>query len=230
MTPNEVHRILTNIGAKRLYHANTVTTSCTFLEHGALLSRGYVEDHGFRQTDQSSDAIDKRFGIWNAVFLDHVDIHYRAGRVKGPNQYGPVLFILDVDILLRLPVTTDVRVTRNNPVHWTAGQADKDRWYLTTPELSQNLSYGDFDKMLVIFAQDGKVNFPDGRVRVALDNPRRQMANGIDAYAHAEQRLKLAAHVGGVRLEVTPHECRSDCVCESKYSGYAQLFLESRFG
>lgn len=68
MTPKEVHRILTSIGAERLHHANTVTTSCTFLEHGALLSRGYVEDHGLKQTYQNSDALDKKFGIWNAVF------------------------------------------------------------------------------------------------------------------------------------------------------------------
>lgn len=70
-----------------------------------------MEKHGLRQTPQSSDATDKKYGIWDAVFLDHVDIHYRGGRKKGPNQYGPVLFVLSLDVLLRLPAGTDVRVT-----------------------------------------------------------------------------------------------------------------------
>jgi hypothetical protein len=206
-----------------------VATSCTFLEHGALLSRGYVEDHGLIQTYQSSDVIDKKFGIWNAVFVDHVDIHYRGGRVKGPNQYGPVLFVLDVDVLLQLPADTDVRVTRTNPVHWTEQQADEDRWYRTVGELSQNLSYGDFDKMLVIFTPDGKLDFPNRNVRVELDNPKRLLPNGTDAYSHAERRLHAAAAVGRMSIVVVPHECRNGCVCETTYGNYAPSFFEPKF-
>src|SRR5687768_18349840 len=141
MTPKEVHDVLAKIGAKYLHHANTVTTSCTFLEHGALLSRGYVEDHGFKQTPQESDALDKKFGIWDRVFLDHVDIHYRGGRRKGPNQYGPVLFVLDLTVLLQLPKGTEVGVTKTNPIHWRGNQKDADRWYLTPAELTNNISY-----------------------------------------------------------------------------------------
>lgn len=229
MKPEEVHRVLTKIGAKRLHHANTVTTGCTFLEQGALLSRGFVEDHNFKQTNQNSDVIDKKFGIWNAVFFDHVDIHFRAGRVKGPNQYGPVLFALDLDLLLRLPPGTDIRVTRSNPVHWTQKQTDEDRWYQTAEQLSQSLGCGDFDKMLVIFTPDGKVDFPEGKVRVELDNPKRTLSNGIDGYIHAERRLQVAAKVGRVRLNISPHQCRTDCICEAKYAGYAQRLFDMKF-
>lgn len=229
MTPAEVHQVLTSIGAKELHHANTVTTSCTFLEHGALLSRGFVERNGLAQTAQGSDAIDKKFGIWDAVFLDHVDIHLRGGRVKGPNQYGPVLFTLDIDVLLKLPTGTDVRVTRKNPVYWTDGQPDGDRWYLTAAELSRSISFGDFDKMVVVFTPDGKVEFGDGICRVALDDPKRKLGSGIEAYEHAKQRLTEAARVGRVDVAIDAHRCRGDCVCEEKYAGYNESFFESRF-
>lgn len=117
MKPSDVYEVLKGIGASRLHHANTVTTSCTFLEHGGLLSRGYVESHHLEQTYQPSDDIDQKYGIWDRVFVDHVDIRYRAGRVKGPNQYGPVLFELPLDILLNLPTASDVLVTKMNPIY-----------------------------------------------------------------------------------------------------------------
>src|SRR4051812_37172943 len=103
MTPQEIHGVLVGIGATHLHHANTVETSCTFLEHNGLLSRGYVESNGLSQTAQDSDDIDKKYGIWDKVFLDHVDIHHRGGRVRGANYYGPVLFRFPVDYLLTLP-------------------------------------------------------------------------------------------------------------------------------
>ena len=69
MKPDGVYQVLKGIGATHLHHANTVTTSCTFLEHAALLSRDYVEKHGLAQTNQSSDEIDKKYGIWTAYLL-----------------------------------------------------------------------------------------------------------------------------------------------------------------
>ena len=108
MQGKDVYNILKKIGAKQLHHANTVRTSCTFLEHGALLSRGFVEDKGLKQTSQYTDALDKKYKIWHRVFLDHVDIHARGGRRKGFNQYGPVLFVFDLGILIDLPNDTDV--------------------------------------------------------------------------------------------------------------------------
>lgn len=64
---------------------------------------------------------------------------------------------------------------------------------------------------------------------MALDNPERPLSDGTDAYRHAKQRLKAAAVVGRVRVEVAPHECRNDCVCETIYGGYSVRFFESRF-
>jgi hypothetical protein len=229
MKPKEVYDVLFKIGATHLHHANTVATSCTFLENAALLSRGYVENHGLTQTPQGSDALDRQYGIWDGVFLDHVDIHHRGGRRKGPNQYGPVLFVLELDSLLLLPSATDIRVTKTNPIHWTDKQEVGERWFLTAQQLENAIGYGDFDKMLVINTPSGSVEFPNHEVRIALDDPKRKMTGGTDAYQHAEQRLTAAARKGGMSVHIAPHECQPGCICLAKYAGYDPRYFDRRF-
>jgi hypothetical protein len=213
----DVYCVLKDIGATHLHHANSVTTSCTFLEHGGLASRGFVEDHGLKQTPQSSDGIDKKFGIWHRIFLDHVDIHDRAGRKKGPNQYGPVLFVLDLDVLRGLPKGTEVSVTKKNPIHWHDHEPACERYYQTAEELAANIGFGDFDKMLVIETPSGKVDFPSLWTRIILDDPKRQVSSGQDAYAYAEARLKKAVAVSEVKAYVERRQCQRSCICIQKY-------------
>lgn len=229
MKPDAIYEVLKGIGATQLHHANTVTTSCTFLEHAALLSRGYVENQGLAQTYQGSDAIDKKYGVWNRVFVDHVDIHHRGGRVKGPNQYGPVLFSFDLNILLTLPTGSDVLVTKTNPIHWNPSQTDGDRWYLTPEELTNSMHYGNFDNMLVINTTDGKVDFPNKPALISLDEPQRNLSSGKDAYASAEERLLESAKAAGVAVAIDKHNCRPDCTCVEKYKGYPQKYFDRIF-
>ena len=229
MKPDEIYSILKGINADVLYHANTVPAGCSFLEQGGLLSRAYVENNGLTQTPQTSDANDKKYGIWDRIFLDHVDIHYRGGAKRGPNHYGPVLFLLGLDVLLGLSTKTNILVTKRNPMHWKDGQSDADRWYLTAKELSQDLSFGDFDKMLVIETLASKLDFPGKKVRILLDNPQRKLASGVDAYAHAEKRLKAAAAKGAVTISIEPHGCRGDCICVDRYAKCDSSFFDSRY-
>jgi hypothetical protein len=228
MKPSEVFEVLKKIGASRLHHANTVITSCTFLEQRGLLSRGFVEDHGLAQTPQYSDGDDKKYGIWNDVFVDTSDIHYRGGRVKGPNQYGPVLFELEPDVLLSLPKGSEVLVTKKNPVHWTNVQADDARWYLTVDELAQNMRVGNFDQMIVVRTPSGTVKFP-AAVRISVDDPQRALQSGADAFGHAVERLKQAAAIGKIDVEIRKHVCRGDCICLEKYKGYEKKYFDTRF-
>jgi hypothetical protein len=114
MQGNEVYGVLKQIGAVHLHHANSVNTSCTFLEQGGMLSREFVESHKLLQTAQSSDGVDKTYGIWDRIFLDHVDIHDRGGRARGANYYGPVLFIFDIEILHGLPEGTEILVAKSD--------------------------------------------------------------------------------------------------------------------
>ncbi|MBK8653103.1 MAG: hypothetical protein IPN20_04190 [Haliscomenobacter sp.] len=85
----EAHRILKSKGVTHLHHANTVTTSKSFLENKALLSREYIEANNLFQTGQDSDRKDKKFGIHGFVFLDGKDL---ASYFSRPNHYGPILF------------------------------------------------------------------------------------------------------------------------------------------
>jgi len=227
--PDAVYAVLKQIQATHLHHANTVTTSCTFLEQGGLLSRGFVEDCGLKQTEQSSDRIDKRYGIWHRIFLDHVDIHDRGGRKKGPNQYGPTLFVFELDVLLGLPEDTEIQVTKRNPVHWYDDQPDGERWFQSAEELAKSIRFGDFDKMLVLQIPSGKLDFPNGRARIILDDPQRKVSSGEDAYTHAANRLKKAATVGRVHASIERRACDSACICVKKYSGFNLQLLDSQF-
>ena len=218
----DVYKVLKQIGATHLHHANSVTTSCTFLEQRGLLSRGFVEDQGLKQTAQpSSDEIDKKYGIWDRIFLDHVDIHDRAGRKKGPNQYGPVLFVVDLDILLGLPPGSDVLATKRNPVHWYNNEPDGERWFQSTEELAKNIHFGDFDNMLVIQTPSGMLDFPKHGVRVFLDDPQRQLSSGENAYSYAESRLKTAAATGKIEALIERRKCWDECICVKKYATYS---------
>lgn len=182
------------------------------------MSRGFAEEHGLKQTPQSSDDIDKEFNVWHSIFLDHVDIHDRSGPKKGPNQYGPVLFVFRLDILLHLPADTRVHVTKKNPLRWRGNDLDSDRWFQSATELAKRIKFGDFDKMLVIDTPSEKLDLPDQCARIILDDPKRNVSSGENAYAHAENRLKEAAAVDRVKLRVERRNCPSDCVCIAEYA------------
>ena len=230
MQPKEVFDVLTQIGATHLHHANSVATSCTFLEQGALLSRAFVENHRLVQTAQSSDEIDKKYGIWGRIFLDHVDIHDRAGRKKGPNQYGPVLCVFDLDFLLGLPPGSEILATKRNPVHWYDNQAEAERWFTSVEELARSIRFGDFDKMLVIDTPTGKIDLPEHRATIILDDPKKQLSSAQDAYSHAEARLAEAAKLGKVQASVEKRDCQDGCICAQKYSTYTIPQMDFWFG
>jgi len=220
----DVFRVLRQIGATYLYHANSVTTSCTFLEEGGLLSRGFVEDHGLKQTTQLSDKSDKKNGVWHRIFLDHVDIHDRA---REKNQYGPVLFKFDLNILLRLPAGTEILVTKNNPVYWDDRDLDSERWFNSKDELARNINFGDFAKMLVIKTPFERLDFPNRRALIILDDPQRKLSSGEKAYTHAKNRLKATA--SPVDASIERRDCRTGCSCAKEYDEDTHEELDKYF-
>ena len=226
MEGTDVYNVLNRIRATVLYHANSVTTSSTFLELGGLLSRGFVEDRGLNQTRQYSDQTDKKYDIWHRIFLDHVDIHDRASR---PNHYGPVLFELELNVLLRLPSGAEVCVTKKNPTNWTPSEPDNERWFQSAEELAQGIRFGDFGKMLVIQTPSGKLDFPSRRARIKLDDPQRQVLSGKDGYTYAENRLKEAAKTGQIAASIDRRECYNGCICLQKYARYSTGEFDRHF-
>jgi hypothetical protein len=217
----------------QLHHANTVTTSCTFLQLDGLASRGHITDLGLQQTPQPSDSIDQKFGVWYDVFMDTVDIHARASK---RNLYGPVLFILDVGILKALPPKSEVLVTKKNPIYWDDGDSEDARFF-TTPEELETFHRtspfgikGTFGLMVVIRTQSGILSFPDGVVSVVVDDPERPLSDGTPAFPHAISRIKEASRLGGTHFAATKRICRDGCICLREYGAlssreFDQLFL-----
>jgi hypothetical protein len=226
---SDIYRILKQIGVTHLHHANSVITSCTFLEQGGVLSRGFAEDHGLQQSSQPSDQLDKKYDIWRRIFLPHVDIHDSVGAKKGPNQYGPVLFVFDLDVLLRLPAGTESWVTRKSPVHWYDTEPESGRWFQSAKELEQSIRYGNSDQMLAIQAPSGKFDFPNQRARIILDDPQSRVSSGENAYTHAEIRLKEAAAAGLIEVSVERRKCQPGCICLGKYHTWSAPVMDFYF-
>lgn len=218
-------RALNLKGVAAFYHANSVKTSCTFLEHGALLSRAHVEDHHLSQTPQNSDELDKAYGIWNDVFLDGVDIHARA---RSNNHYGPVLFVLDVESVLQDPnLEGTLRITRVNPIHWSNGQSESDRYFSSTDEFEASYSFGDFGNMFTFRTDDGLIPLLPHLRRIVFDDPQATKRD-VSVFESASEALMAAAKRGGIDIELHKRECSDTCKCvglyKSKWATFKNMF------
>ncbi|MGA8012763.1 MAG: hypothetical protein WB949_10080 [Candidatus Acidiferrales bacterium] len=141
--------------------------------------------------------------------------------MKAPNAYGPVLFVLGLDVLLNLPANTEVLVTKDNPTRWHAGQPYTEQWFQTPDELAACIKLGDFGKMAVIRIPGGKLDFPHRQAEIVLDDPRMHVSSGDDAYAFAERRLREAATASGTAVQISKRACGPDCCCGEKYARFA---------
>jgi len=209
-----VHHVLVEKQIDALHHANTVQTSCLFLQHGRLLSRGAAEDRGVTQTPQRSDSLDKRYGIWNDIFLDSVDIHHRA---SSRNLYGPVLFRFSIDLLLDVGAPT-IWITRMNPTDWKDGDRAEDRYYSSVEQFSAEYSKGDFRSMLMLRHVGGVVPLRPHLRDILVDGPG-LWNDGEDLYSHTVGALRLSAWQGGdAKVQISKRECSSLCKCNAQYN------------
>jgi hypothetical protein len=227
---SDLYGILKRAGVTHLHYADSVLTSCTFLEQGGILSRGFVEDQGLKQSSQTSDELAKKYGIWHSIFVPHLDIHDREGQTKAPNLYGPALFVLDLDVLLQLPPGSDVRVTKRSPAYWYDSEPNSGRWFESAEEVAKGVHFSDLHKMLAIQTPSGKLNFPNRRARIILDDPQRQVLSGENAYIHAENRFKAAAANGGVGISIERRKCPVGCICINKYATWSTPVVDFYFG
>lgn len=207
-----IHRVLRQKGVEYLYHANTVTTACSFLLLGGLASRDCVESRQLLQTPQLTDSKDKALGIWDRIFLDGVDVHARGGR---RNSYGPVLLVFPVSILYALPEGSKVGVTRKNPYNWTPGESYEDRYFTSESDLHREYAYGDFGKHIILHVPGGILPFSDAHAHIMLDDPGLSCSDGANAYDRATARLKAAARKGKVKLTIEKRICNPVCRCRT---------------
>lgn len=171
LNPKLLHDILAAKGITNLYHANTFSTSITFLKEKSLLSRKYVEDHHLFQTAQYTDTKDKQFDIFDDIFLDAMDIHTEFTR---PNKYGPFLFSFNLDILLSKSIKS-IRITKMNPSRWNQAQSEIDWYYNDLNDFDAKYKKGnkisDVGSMFIFKGLGGKLPLRPQLNKFILDNP-----------------------------------------------------------
>ena len=207
----KLHQLFKEKGIHFLFHANTVSTSKTFIEQGGLMSRGAIEENGLIQTDQSSDAIDKLFGVWHDIFLDTVDLH---GYFPRQNLYGPVAFKISTDFILAHDY--NIWVTKDNPINWNQDQPDSEKYFETVQELRENWDkYQRQRKMITIRHQNIPILF-DFVELVIIDDPR--VTNGKTVYFNECVRLLKESLMVNPPLmnRFQKRQCK-DCFCTSNY-------------
>jgi hypothetical protein len=207
---------LEEAGVHALFHANTVTTACTFLSQGALLARGVVADRRLPQTPQPTDSLDKKHRIWRDLFIDAVDIHDRIWR---RNLYGPVLFVFDIGTLRQPPVST-AWVTRKNPTKWKSGERRELRFFRSVNEFGNTYNLGDFDSMILIRNLGGTLPLKGTLRFLLVDNPGELVFPNHRAtpLPAALKSLRSAARAGGLkRLRIRVRDCPKYCGCQQEY-------------
>lgn len=171
LNSKELFDILHNKGISCFHHANTISTSITFLKEKHLLSRKYIEDNKLFQTRQSSDALDKIFNIWDDIFLDAIDIHKEFSK---NNLYGPFLFSINLNLLKSSDIKS-VRITKKNPVRWRKNENEKDWYYSDLNEFNNNYKTGnkgkDVGSMFIFKNIGGKIPLTPYLEKITLDNP-----------------------------------------------------------
>ncbi|MBW8365310.1 MAG: hypothetical protein K0M39_12230 [Rhizobium sp.] len=208
-----VFEALQQKGVTEIHHVNSVVTACQFLRSKSLMSRGTVERLGVKQTPQSSDQLDKRYGIWFDAFADTVDIHGRASRA---NAYGPVMFVLDAAVIEKT-YTGRVWVTKLNPTKW-ANKSDDARWFRDKADLDANLVKGRFDQMIVFRHSGGELPFRGFLKKIVLDDPQQHNANGVDLFSMGVGALRLAMSDSGLDIPIERRACKPNCQCTANYA------------
>lgn len=217
VNPKELHEFLKSKHFKYFFHANTVTTACTFIEEKGLVSRGRVESKDLIQTEQSSDEIDKQFNVWNDIFFDLFDLH---GYFPRQNLYGPVCFVIDNDFLLddQLP---NICITKNNPIYWDEAMDVKDKYYSSVSEYinefeSNKKSRILQQKMFTIHDTKKRIPFKKYLVKILLDNPKVKIGD-IRLYHEAKQKLIASLEESGFSKHILETRVCSNCYCHQNY-------------
>lgn len=220
----EVFKLLKAKGMNELFHANTVATSCGFLEKGALISRGSMERLGLKQTPQYTDSIDKYYSLWYDIFLDSSDIHYT---IKDINQYGPVLFVIDLAILNNA-ANGNVWITKCNPTEWKNVEESK-RWFVSLKDVEDNYSIGVFGYHLVFRHCGGELNIKEHLKEIVLDNPQMLKPDdkSADLYTFSSDVLLNSLKRGGFNISITQRSnCQPACICDRTYKHNKDLTID----
>ncbi len=223
LSPYEIHNLLVQKGVEYLYHANTVGTSLTFIEQNGLLSRKYVEENGLFQNPQKSDLKDKLYDVWDNVFLDGLDLHKKYSK---PNNYGPVLFRLKMDLLTSGDITS-VIVTKTNPMYWGTSTKIEDKYFTSIEELNAEYLTGkriDARIMFTIRSPEKSISLKKYLHSIGLDEPNILInltggEKSIGLYAREALQKALNSHgLDSIKLIKREHVGMFYCTCGFEYN------------
>lgn len=209
---SELYNLLQSKNILSFYHANTVSTSITYLEQRGLLSREFIERNGLYQTPQDSDKKDKELGVFNDIFLDSTDLHTYFSR---QNLYGPVSFKISIEFLKTEDY--EIWVTKNNPIYWTTTMSDFAKYFVSVKELKDLWdSYQRQRKMITIKNSNNPILF-DYVEEIIVDDPQTRV--GEKVYFNEAVKSLSAARVYEPRLKnkFRTRTCTGSCFCKSNY-------------
>lgn len=217
LNPIELYDFLESKKIKQFFHANTVRTSCTFIEQKGIISRGCVERKGLVQTTQPSDQIDKKYNVWNDIFLDVVDLH---GYFPRQNLYGPVCFVLDSKLLLD-PELPNLCITKDNPIYWNDDMLEEDKYYNSVDEY--RICFDDILKnhtlhsqMFTIHDTQKRIPLKKYLINIILDNPK-VYVDDINLYERAKDKITVSLKNSGIGIEKLKTRKCNGCFCRENY-------------
>jgi len=208
-----LYEFLKEKGITHFFHANTLTTALTFIENNGLLSRGLVEKLGLNQTIQSSDDDDKRFDVWDDIFVDTTDLH---GYFPRQNLYGPILFKFNIEFLLE--DTLDIWITKNNPIYWNNTLTNQDKYFQDINDLQTNWDIFDRQrKMFTIRKADKPILF-NNLEKIIVDNPKVQLQDNTHLFNEVVKELNAKAEENNFfKGKFEERSCEASCFCKKNY-------------
>lgn len=221
-----LHQFFTEKNIMHLHHANSLATASSFIRENGMLSRGCVEEKGLFQTEQSSDEIDKKYDVWDDVFVDTVDLH---GHFPRQNLYGPVLFKFSIDILLKDEI--DIWITKDNPIYWNQYTTSEEKYFQGIEDVIQNWDNFDIQRRMVTIRKPKRPVLFESLVEIKLDNPEVEIYEKVNPFDEAREALnQLTIDKLEIRELINQRECNF-CYCCDNYlkqtsaEQIARLFL-----
>lgn len=220
MDQEQIVEILKKHDVSRIYHADTVITSLSFLKAGGICSRQYLDRNKLPKTRQYSDCDDQYFNVFNDLFFDSVDIH---GRARQYNKYGPVLFVFDLQMLLQENFANRIFITKSTPCYWKTYLECNDRYFTSLDELGRGFKKGDFKQMITCH-QVGFANFKYLQ-KIILDRPPEKY---IELFRQAYQALFQGIQEAGLSVSLDVRKCEN-CKCINQYKNMDEVNLMRLF-
>lgn len=152
------------------------------------------------------------------VFFDSVDIHSRAKKI---NDYDPVSFVFDINVLNKY----DVRITKDNPKYWSHNMLESKRYFTSREEIIEHFTKGNFKQEIIIHNPKIAVGF-EFLKEIVLDNPH---IENTTYFVKAKEALKSAMEINKIDVPLTIRECPPDCMCIKKYKNAKEGYTYYRF-